>query len=83
MYLAISVLCETFTLEKEIIRHYHLDLVTNIKLNINAVYIQIKKNEESTKTDYLFTGMKSRNLENTIKKLDQMNSFGESFIPRV
>jgi hypothetical protein len=83
MYLAISVLCETFTLEKEIIRHSHIDLVTNIKLNINTVYIQIKKNEESTKTDYLFTGMKSRNLENTIKKLDQMNSFGESFIPRV
>jgi hypothetical protein len=83
MYLAISVLCETFTLEKEIIRHSHIDLVTNIKLNINTVYIQIKQNEESTKTDYLFTGMKSRNLENTIKKLDQMNSFGESFIPRV
>jgi hypothetical protein len=43
----------------------------------------IKKNEESTGTDYLFLGMKSSNLESTIKKLDAMNSFGESFVPRL
>ena len=47
------------------------------------VYTQIKKNEESTGTDYLFLGMKSSNLESTIKKLDTMNSFGETFVPRV
>jgi hypothetical protein len=27
--------------------------------------------------------MKSSNLESTIKKLDAMNSFGETFVPRV
>jgi hypothetical protein len=83
MYLAVSVLCEHFTLEKEIIRHSQIELVTVIKQKINLVYTQIKKNEESVKTDYLFTGTKSHNLENTIKKLDQMNSFGENFIPRL
>lgn len=83
MYLAISVLCEQFVPEKEIIRHSQIELVSKIKQNINLVYAQIKKNEESTGTDYLFLGMKSSNLESTIKKLDAMNSFGETFVPRV
>jgi len=83
MYLAISVLCENFTLEKEIIRHSQIGLVNIIKQNIDSVYAQIKKNEKSTGTDYLFLGIKSSNLENTIKKLEQMNSFGETFIPRL
>lgn len=83
MYLAISVLCENFTLEKEIIRHSQTGLVTTIKQKIDLVYVQIKKNEESTGTDYLFHGIKSSNLENTIKKLDAMNSFGETFVPRL
>jgi len=83
MYLAISILCENFTLEKEIIRHSQIELVNTIKQKIDSVYAQIKKNEESTGTDYLFLGMKSSNLENTIKKLDAMNSFGETFVPRL
>jgi hypothetical protein len=83
MYFAISILCETFNAEKEIIRHSQLELVNKIKQNINFVYGQIKKNEESTGTDYLFHGIKSSHLENTIKKLDAMNSFGETFVPRL
>jgi hypothetical protein len=83
MYLAISLLCEKFVPEKEIIRHSQLELVNTIKQNINLVYAQIKKNEESTGTDYLFFGMKSQNLEKTIQKLNTMNSFGETFIPRL
>jgi hypothetical protein len=83
MYLAVAILCEKFELEKEIIRHSQLSLVTIIKQKIDSVYAQIKKNEESTGTDYLFHGMKSSNLENTIKKLDAMNSFGETFVPRL
>ena len=83
MYLAISILCEKFTPEKEIIRHSQFVLVNAIKQKIDAVYSQIKKNEESTGTDYLFHGMKSSNLESTIKKLDAMNSFGDSFVPRI
>lgn len=83
MYLAISILCESFVPEKEIIRHSQLNLVNLIKQKIDGVYAQIKKNEESTGTDYLFLGMKSSNLESTIRKLEQMNSFGETFVPRI
>jgi hypothetical protein len=82
LYVAISLLCETFVPEKEIIRHSQLELVNNIKQKIDLVYGQIKKNEESSGTEYLFLGMKSSNLESTIKKLEAMNTFGENFMPR-
>ena len=81
--LAISILCETFILEKEIIRHSQIELVNTIKNKIGVVYSQIKKNEVSANTDYLFMGLKSTNLENTIQKLEKLNSFGNSFIPRI
>lgn len=83
IYLAISLLCEHYILEKEIIRHSQLELVELIKSKIDLIYKQIKNNEESTNTDYLFTGLKSTNLEKTIAKLEAMNTFGEKFIPRV
>lgn len=82
-YVAIALLCETFVPEKEIIRHSQLDLVNNIKQKIDLVYGQIKKNEQSSGTEYLFLGMKSGHLENTIKKLETMNTFGENFVPRI
>ena len=83
MYLAISILCESYTLDKEIIRHSQFELVNTIKKKIDSIYAQIKKNEESTGTDYLFLNIKSSNLENTIAKLETMNTFGETFIPRI
>ena len=83
LYLAISILCENFVVETEIMRHSQIDLVNNIKKKIDLVYGQIKKKEMSGNTDYLFMGMKSANLENTIAKLEKMNTFGETFVPRV
>ena len=83
MYLAISILCENFILDKEIIRHSQLDLVNTIKKKIDSIYTQIKKNEESSGTDYLFLNLKSSNLENTIAKLETMNTFGDTFVPRI
>ena len=34
-------------------------------------------------TEYLFKDLKSSNLEKTIEKLDKLNSFGDTFIPRI
>ena len=76
-------MCENNLPNEEIIRASQKEIVGNILKKINLVYNQIKKNEVSPDTEYLFKDMKSSNLEKTIEKLEKMNNFGESFIPRL
>jgi len=83
LYFATSILCENIISNEEIIRPSQQEMVSNILKKIDLVYKQIKKNEESPGTDYLFKDVKSSNLEKTIEKLEKMNSFGESFVPRI
>jgi hypothetical protein len=83
LYFAISLLCENINIEEEIIRKTQQDIVSNVISKIDMVYKQIKKNEVSPGTEYLFKDLKSSNLEKTIEKLETMNSFGETFIPRL
>jgi hypothetical protein len=83
LYFAISLLCETNISNEEIIRPAQQEIVSNILKKIDLVYKQIKTNEQSPGTEYLFKDVKSYNLEKTIEKLEKMNSFGESFIPRI
>ena len=83
LYFVVSLLCENVTIDDEIIRKTQQEIVTNVLSKIDMVYKQIKKNEVSPGTDYLFKNLKSSNLENTIEKLDKLNSFGETFIPRI
>jgi hypothetical protein len=83
IYFAISVLCENITNTEEIIRPTQLEMVSNILKKVDLIYKQIKKNEESPGTEYLFKNVKSSNLEKTIEKLEKMNTFGETFIPRM
>jgi hypothetical protein len=83
LYFVVSLLCENLSMDEEIIRKSQQEIVSNILKKIDTVYKQIKKNEVSPGTDYLFKDLKSSNLEKTIEKLEAMNSFGETFIPRL
>jgi hypothetical protein len=83
LYFVASILVEGVNVNEEIIRSSEKDKMTSIISKINLVYGQLKKNEESPATDYLFTNVKSSNLEKTIEQLEQLNSLGESFIPRI
>jgi hypothetical protein len=83
VYFVVSLLCETINYEDEIIRESQKMVVLNVVKKIDSVYKQIKKNEESPEMEYLFANVKSTNLEKTIEKIEKMNSFGETFIPRV
>ena len=83
LYFVVSLLCENVNLSDEIIRKDQQEIVSNVLKKIDLVYKQIKKNEESPGTDYLFKDVKTSNLEKTIEKLEKMNTFGETFIPRL
>ena len=83
VYFAVSLLCENINYDEEIIRESQKTVVSNVLKKIDLVYKQIKKNEVSPEMDYLFKNVKSNNLEKTIEKLETMNTFGETFIPRM
>jgi uncharacterized pyridoxamine 5'-phosphate oxidase family protein len=81
MYFVIEVFTEPFSIDEEIVKDKNKIIV--ITQNINKIYKQIKKNEHSPGTDYLYNNVKATNLEKTIAKLETMNNLGDNFIPRV
>jgi hypothetical protein len=83
LYFAVSLLTESINFSEEIVREKQKEVIQTVTNQINSIYKQIKKNEESPGTDYLFKDVKSSNLEKTIEKLETMNNFGETFIPRL
>jgi hypothetical protein len=80
MYFVIEVFTEPFSTDEEIVKDKNKIAV--ITQNIHKIYKQIKKNEHSPGTDYLYQNMNKNNLENTIAKLETMNSLGAEYIPR-
>lgn len=83
VYFASSLLVENINLNEEIIKDEDKEKVSNVVKQIDSIYEQIKKNEKSPNTEYLFKDIKQKNLEKTIAKLETMNTFGETFIPRI
>jgi hypothetical protein len=81
LYFVISIFTQNLLLEEEMIKDKNK--VVNIVNQINTIYKQIKQNEHSPNTDYLYKNVKSSNLEKTIAKLETMNSFNTEFIPRI
>ena len=75
--------CENVNTNDEIIRDSQKEVIGVVIDKIDIIYKQIKKNEVSPETDYLFKDVKQSNLEKTIQKLETMNTFGETFIPRI
>ena len=81
MYFVVEVFTEPYSLEEDIVRDKNK--ISVIIKNINKIYKQIKKNEHSPGTDYLYQNIKSSNLEKTIAKLETMNNLGAEYIPRI
>ena len=81
MYYVVALLTETVELDEDIIKDK--SLVNGIMGKIDNIYKQIKKNEKTPVTDYLFANTKKSNFDKTIEKLEKMSEFGESFVPRL
>jgi hypothetical protein len=81
LYFVIEILTNNISIDEEIV--VNKEKVSAIIQKIDSVYRQIKQNEVSPNTDYLFNNVGANNLEKTIAKLEQMNSFEDTFIPRI
>jgi len=68
IYYCFSLLTETFDSEVAITSKSRE--INAILEKIDAVYREIKKNEQSPKTDYLYTNLKKSNAEKTFEKLE-------------
>lgn len=75
IYYAINLCCEHVSGEGEMIPNK--ELVEAIVENHEMLYIELKKKEESPKTDYLLHGLKEEksNRERTMAKLEIMNQY--------
>jgi len=83
LYFAVALLTEPLILTDVIVKSETKEKIANITKKIDLIYKQIKQNEHSPNTDYLFDKVEKSNLEKTIEKLEKMNTFGENYIPRL
>jgi hypothetical protein len=80
LYFAVSLLTEPVPTSVELMPNK--PVIQNAVSKINEIYKQIKKNEESPNTDYLFANLEKQNtFEESIRKMELVNSlniFGET-----
>jgi hypothetical protein len=78
LYFAVALLTEPVPMDIELISKK--EMIYTVVEKIDEVYKQIKKNEESPGTDYLFNNLdKATNFEKSIRKLEMMESM--DFVP--
>jgi hypothetical protein len=79
LYFAVALLTEPVQMDIELISKK--ELIHNVVGKINEIYKQIKKNERSPGTDYLFNNLdKQATYEKSIRKLEMMETI--DFVPR-
>jgi hypothetical protein len=79
LYFAVALLTEPVQMDIELISKK--ELIHNVVGKINEIYKQIKKNEQSPGTDYLFNNLdKQATYEKSIRKLEMMETI--DFVPR-
>jgi hypothetical protein len=73
LYFAIAVITEPYNINIPIVNNK--GLVENTLDEIDTIYKQIKKNERSPKTDYLFTGLNDNtSYQKSLQKIELLNS---------
>ena len=73
LYFALQLLIENFDINIEIIKDK--SKIHEIIQKINTIYKDIKKNESSLNTEYLFKNIKGKNIEKSIYKMNILNTF--------
>lgn len=75
LYFAVALLVEPVPTGVELITAANKPVLSTVVSKINQVYKQIKKNEESPNTEYLFNNLDSQHqLERSIKKMEMLQS---------
>ena len=70
LYYAITLCCENINCDIPLFKDKNI--IENACSNINIIYKEIKKNEISPNTDYLFDKVGKSNNEKTIERLEKM-----------
>jgi hypothetical protein len=73
LYFAVELLTEQVPTNIELTSNKQI--IQNVVDKINQIYKQIKKNEKSPNTEYLFANLEKQNtFEQSMKKMEMMNS---------
>lgn len=80
LYFAVALLTEPVPTTVEIIAAANKPIVSNVVDKIGAVYKQIKKNEHSPNTEYLFSSMERENVfEQSMRRMEMVNAVDSNF----